>query len=408
MPGISDIPVEVFEQICSQLRCNDDELNEKEWIACQSTLLSISRVSKAFHKLAKPYLYRQIFIVADNFSDKKFFSLIQALVSQPTLSQQVQSLRISHAQTYYSDNGNWRDYKEYRTPCSIENWDLLTNAVKDRLPWFTFIPRDPIWETTNITVKEILDRDFDVECAMQNLLYANLPNLSTLHFSIRVLEDRPLSGWEAHISQTRGCNDFVLCVREHLQQVKKLFIYGEDAQTPFRLSGMLFYNLSMPSTVTDLCLRNCELVLADAGGSFFPKTWSTKKVSLIDCTMTPDSLSELANDIFPLEEFEYVVNSKFEDKIALVTAAETIDRLKSYSDSLVDLRLQFRLSDGKPIRKDEEPYKPSDFCDFKKLKTLVVHLADFGFHDNPDSTVPAVSTLGFPKSIQDLRVNEVL
>ncbi|KAK1449410.1 hypothetical protein CMEL01_08725 [Colletotrichum melonis] len=408
MTGISDIPVEVFEQICSQLRCNDDELNGKEWIACQSTLLSICRVSKAFHKLAKPYLYRQIFIVANNCRDAKFFSLVRALVSQPTLSQQVQSLRISYAQTYCSDNRNWRDYKQYRTPCSIENWDFLTNAVKDRLPWFTFIPRDTIWETAKITVNEIGLRNFKIECALQNLLYAHLPNLSTLHFSIRVLEGRPLSGWRADISQTRGCNDFVLCVREHLQQVKKLFIYGEDAQTPLRLSGMLLYSLSMPSTVTDLCLRNCELILADAGGSFFPKTWSTKKVSLIDCTMTPDVLSELTNDVFPLEEFEYVVNSKFEDKITLVTAAETIDRLKSYSASLVNLRLRFRLSDGKPIRKNEEPYKPSDFCDFKKLKTLIVHLADFGFHDNPNSTVPAVSTLGFPKGIQDLRVNEVL
>ncbi|KAJ0326851.1 hypothetical protein COL5a_006400 [Colletotrichum fioriniae] len=288
MPGISDIPVEVFEQICSQLRCNDDELNEKEWIACQSTLLSICRVSKAFYKLARPHLYRQIFFVAEKCSDIKFFSLVRALVSQPTLSQQVQSLRISYAQTPDLDDRNWCDYEEYRTPYSIADWNFLTNAVKDRLPW------------------------------------------------------------------------------------------------------------------------NCELVLADSGGSFFPETWSIKKVSLVDCTMSSDVLSELTNDVFPLEEFEYVVNSKSEDKVALVTAAETIGRLKSYSASLVKLRPRFRLSDGKPIREDEEPYNPSDFCDFKKLKTLVLHLVDFGFHDDPNSTIPDVSTLEFPKSIQDLRLNEVL
>ncbi|KAK1713928.1 hypothetical protein BDP67DRAFT_489395 [Colletotrichum lupini] len=400
MPGISDIPVEVFEQICSQLRCNDDELDEKEWIACQSTLLSICRVLKAFYKLAKPYLYRQIFLVTDNHSGTKFFSLVRALVSQPTLSQQVQSLRISHAQTSYRDYRNDRDYEEYRTPCSIENWDFLTNAVKDRMPWYIFSRQDPIWENTNVTVKEIRCRDKEMNCLMKILVFMHLPNLSTLHVSIRVSEASPEYANGSYIGWH---------IPEHLQQVKELYIYGEDAQTPFLLSGCLFWHMYLPSTVTDICLRNCKLLLADdASGSFYPRTWNIKKVSLIDCTMTPDVLSELTNDVFPLEEFEYVVNSKFEDKIALVTAAETIDRLKSYSASLVDLRLRFRLSDGRPIREDEEPYKPSDFCDFKKLKTLVVHLADFGFHDNPNSTVPDVSTLGFPKSIQDLRVNEVL
>ncbi|KAJ0308779.1 hypothetical protein COL516b_003330 [Colletotrichum fioriniae] len=360
MPGISDIPVEVFEQICSQLRCNDDELNEKEWIACQSTLLSICRVSKAFYKLARPHLYRQIFFVAEKCSDIKFFSLVRALVSQPTLSQQVQSLRISYAQTPDLDDRNWCDYEEYRTPYSIADWNFLTNAVKDRLPWFTFCPRNPIWENTNITVTEIQSRDSDIECSLKYL------------------------------------------------QAKKLFLYGEDAQTPFRLCGRMFWHWYLPSTLTDLCIRNCELVLADSGGSFFPETWSIKKVSLVDCTMSSDVLSELTNDVFPLEEFEYVVNSKSEDKVALVTAAETIGRLKSYSASLVKLRPRFRLSDGKPIREDEEPYNPSDFCDFKKLKTLVLHLVDFGFHDDPNSTIPDVSTLEFPKSIQDLRLNEVL
>ncbi|EXF84925.1 hypothetical protein CFIO01_02138 [Colletotrichum fioriniae PJ7] len=307
-------------------------------------------------------------------SDIKFFSLVRALVSQPTLSQQVQSLRISYAQTPDLDDRNWCDYEEYRTPYSIADWNFLTNAVKDRLPWFTFCPRNPIWENTNITVTEIQSRDSDIECSLKYLVFAHLPNLGTLHLSFRVSKASPEYRHTSFISWH---------IPLHLQQAKKLFIYGEDAQTPFRLCGRMFWHWYLPSTLTDLCFRNCELVLADSDGSFFPETWSIKKISLVDCTMPSDALSELTNDVFPLEEFEYVVNSKSEDKVAFVTAAETIGRLKSYSASLVKLRLRFRLSDGKPIREDEEPYNPSDFCDFKKLKTLVVHLVNFGFTTTP-------------------------
>ncbi|KXH69402.1 hypothetical protein CSAL01_01881 [Colletotrichum salicis] len=298
-------------------------------------------------------------------------------------------------------------------PPSISDWNFLTNAVKLRLPWFTFTSfNEPIWENSNMTAHKIVYRGYDIQRALQNLVFSHLPNLSTLHFAVRVLEGRPLSGYEAYLAQTESCCDFDWYTQEHLHQVENFFIYGEDTQLPFRFYDMELYKLCLPPTLTHLSARNCELVLRDnegsmGDGSFFPPTWSTKKISLVNCTMTSDVLSQLTYDVIPLEEFEYVVDSKIEDKTNLVTAAETISRLKSYSAFLVDLRLRFRLSDGKPIRDDEESYKPSDFCDFKNLKTLVVHLVDFGFHDNPGATVPGVSTMDFPKSIENITVHEI-